>query len=135
MPRKKFKIGKKSNKMRGPGAIKLIGGVFGGYSGKLGYPDLINAESALGKTLFGPIPEGHDREFFQQKKNVWLWYEGYMGLDGIRHEITVSYEVKPDGVYKYIPGGTYEKLGGIELDNFCNAVRQYHNLVKSRLYC
>ena len=35
--------------------------------------DLINAESALGRTLFGEVKRGHAREFFCLKKNVWLW--------------------------------------------------------------
>ena len=34
------------------------------YSNRLSYQELLNAESALGRTLFGPIPDGHQREFF-----------------------------------------------------------------------
>ena len=31
------------------------------YSNRLSYEDLVNAESELGRTLFGPIPVGHRR--------------------------------------------------------------------------
>ena len=37
------------------------------YSNKISLDDLINAESAIGRTLFGPIPAGHQREFFESE--------------------------------------------------------------------
>ena len=61
--------------------------------------DLINAESELGRTIFGPVPVGHQREFFQYTKNVWMWHENWTDL-GKRYEITIRYEVRKDGVYK-----------------------------------
>ena len=88
--------------------------------------DLINAESALGRTLFGEVKEGHSREFFCLKKNVWLWYE-----DGLM----IRYEVRENGVYKQIGKETeYRKVTGVELENFRNATKAYLRLVKSRIY-
>ena len=52
--------------------------------------ELINAESALGRTLFGDVAPGHQREFFMHKKNVWIWHE-----DGM----TIRYEVRSNGVF------------------------------------
>ena len=40
---------------------KLLGFNSGRYNNGFTYEDLVNAESALGRTLFGPIPEGHRR--------------------------------------------------------------------------
>lgn len=105
------------------------------YVGQLTYNDLINAESELGRTLFGPIPEGHQREFFESKKNVWIWYESWPGDDGKMKSTTVRYEVRPNGVYKKPNDGFYQKIEGAELDNFAAAVRAYFDLAKRKLYC
>lgn len=96
--------------------------------------DLINAESRLGSTLFGPIPNGHRREFFQHKKNLWLWHESWTGEDGKKKELTVRYEVRPSGVFKKPLGGRYTLLKGVELENFRHAVHAYGKLVKEKLY-
>ena len=87
--------------------------------------DLLNAESALGRTIFGPIPAGQSRDFFCYRKNVWLWYE---------NGITIRYEVRPEGVFKKYPGSHYHLISGQELDNFRQATKTYLNLVKNRLY-
>ncbi len=105
------------------------------YSNKLSRSDLINAESELGRTLFGPIPVGHQREFFESKKNTWIWYESWADQFGNLQTMTIRYEVRPTGVFKKPVGGKYEKLEGKELDNFCQAARGYLNLVKTKLYC
>ncbi len=105
------------------------------YTNKLSYDDLINAESALGRTLFGPIPAGHQREFFKHKENVWIWYESWLDEVGKEQTITIRYEVRPAGVYKKVAGSSYKKLEGAELNNFRMAARNYLNLVKTKLYC
>ncbi|MDO4742288.1 MAG: hypothetical protein Q4A79_02860 [Candidatus Saccharibacteria bacterium] len=105
------------------------------YSNKLSYEDLLNAESELGKTLFGPIPAGHQREFFEYKKNVWIWHESWIDANGVTQGATIRYEVRPNGVYKKAPGQQYTKIEGAELKNFCNAAQSYFELVKAKLYC
>lgn len=87
--------------------------------------DLINAESELGRNIFGPIPEGHKREFFHHQKNVWIWHE---------NGTTIRYEVRPHGVYKRVMGSDYHKITGKELENFRNATKNYLELVKKHLY-
>ena len=104
------------------------------YSNRLSYDDLINIESELGKTIFGPIPEGHQREFFEYRKNVWIWHESFMDANGVMQDMTVRYEVRPDGVFKKPGNQSYRKIEGIELDNFRNAARTYLNLIKTKLY-
>ena len=105
------------------------------YSNKLSYEDLINAESELGRTLFGPIPVGHQREFFRSRQNVWIWHESFVNDLGKMEEVTVRYEVRPAGVYKRAGRGNYMKIEGEELNNFRRAARSYLDLVKSKLYC
>ena len=105
------------------------------YSNRPTYEDLINAESELGRTLFGPIPIGHQREFFVAKKNVWIWHEYWTDQFGKLQEMMIRYEVRPTGVYKRPNGGKYQKIEGAELENFRHAAHSYLNLVKTKLYC
>lgn len=105
------------------------------YTNRLTYDELINAESELGRTLFGPIPVGHQREFFKSRNNVWIWHEHWTDEFGNLQDITVRYEVRPEGVFKKISSGNYEKLTGDELNNFRQAARSYLELVKTKLYC
>ena len=95
--------------------------------------DLINAESELGRTLFGPIPAGHQREFFCSEKNIWIWHESWEEL-GEKKEITVRYEVRKDGVYKKTKNMSYKKIEGSELENFRKALHAYLKIVKEKLY-
>ena len=104
------------------------------YSNRLSYEELINAESELGKTLFGPIPTGTQREFFESKKNVWIWHQSYLDGQGRKHVTTIRYEVRPNGVFKNQNGSGYQKIEGAELDNLRQAAAAYLNIVKTRLY-
>lgn len=105
------------------------------YSNRLTYEELMNAESELGQTLFGPVPAGHQRKFFQSKPNVWIWYEGFVNQVGKYEEMTIRYEVRPTGVFKKPAGGHYERIEGEELNNFRRAAHGYLELVKTKLYC
>lgn len=96
--------------------------------------DLINAESALGSTIFGPIPVGHRREFFHDHNNIWIWHEDWYDYAAHRHQITVRYEVRQDGVFKKVSAGAYFKLEGDELQNFRRATHIYLALIKKNLY-
>lgn len=99
------------------------------------YDNLINSESALGRTIFGPIPEGHQREFFEYKKNYWIWHESWLINGGREHdEITLIYNIRPEGVFKKHLRGKFEKIEGEELNNFCDAVFTYFDLIKAHLY-
>lgn len=95
---------------------------------------LINAESRLGSQIFGPIPEGHRREFFHDKENIWIWHEAWTDEQSHPRQLTVRYEVRKTGVYKKISAGAYFKLQGAELDNFRKAANTYLRVVKKWLY-
>lgn len=100
--------------------------------------DLINAESRLGSTIFGPVPQGHRREFFHDQENIWIWHEDWSdnAADGQSHphQLTVRYEVRTSGVYKKVSAGSYFKLEGEELENFRRATHAYLNIIKTHLY-
>lgn len=118
-----------------PGLEKALSLKKDPYSNGFSYDDLINAESELGSTLFGPIPVGHNRQFFKHKGNVWIWHEDYTDSFGILQDMTIRYEVRPTGVFKKIAGESYVKIEGEELNNFRQAAKNYLELVKSKLYC
>ena len=101
--------------------------------GKPTRADLINAESRLGSAIFGPIPEGHRREFFHDRQNIWIWHEDWRDGDKT-HQMTVRYEVHTSGIYKKVSTGKYLKLEGEELDNFRRATRAYLYMIKKYLY-
>lgn len=96
--------------------------------------NLINIESRLGSTIFGPIPEGHRREFFHDQNNVWIWHEDWVDRQQNTHQMTVRYEVRSSGVYKKISTGKYFKLEGDELENFRKATHVYLYMIKRYLY-
>ncbi len=87
--------------------------------------ELINAESALGRTLFGEVAKNHKREFFCLERNVWIWYENGQ---------TIRYEVRKNGIWKKIDDGDYHLIRGEELRNFTAATKAYLELVKAQLY-
>lgn len=96
--------------------------------------DLINAESKLGSTIFGPVPAGHRREFFHDQQNIWIWHEGWIDENGHARQLTVCYEVRPSGVYKKLSAGKYIKLESAELENFRKATHVYLHTIKRDLY-
>lgn len=96
--------------------------------------DLINAESQLGSTIFGPVPAGHRREFFHDRQNIWIWHEDWYDATLRHRQITVRYEVRISGIYKKVAAGEYYKLEGDELSNFRLAARVYLHLIKTHLY-
>ena len=104
------------------------------YSNRISPDELMNIESEWGGILFGPIPAGHQRNFFEYKKNVWIWYEGWLEKGGVVKSMTIRYEVRPSGVFKRVDGQKYEKISGDELDNFRTAAKNYLTLMKNKLY-
>lgn len=96
--------------------------------------DLINAESRLGSTIFGPVPEGHRREFFHDHDNIWIWHESWTDSKHRLRQTTIRYEARPDGVYKKVSAGRYIRLTSAELTNFRQATRTYLRLIKQHLY-
>ena len=104
------------------------------YSNRISADELMNIESEWGGILFGPIPAGHQRNFFEYKKNVWIWYEGWLDRGGVAKGMTIRYEVRPAGVFKRVDNQKYEKITGQELDYFRMTLHQYLKLMKSKLY-
>lgn len=99
------------------------------------YRDLIRKEAVIGGTLFGPIPEGHRREFFCLDEHTWVWHEQWIDKGGVKRMRNTHYSVRPSGVVKIHSGSnTYQSLSPSEAKNFHETVRQYYKKVTHNLY-
>ncbi len=101
---------------------------------KLTERELIQLESEIGGKLFGPIPAGHRREFFNLDKNTWIWHEEYKDQGGKVHTTTTRYEVQEKKVLKAQDGAKYSYVEGEELQNLVLAVQMYYEQVMRRVY-
>jgi hypothetical protein len=96
--------------------------------------ELIQQESEIGRELFGPIPEGHRREFFNLDPVTWIWYEEYPGKDGKMESLTTRYEIQQAGILKAQGSARYTYIEGQELDNLLSAIRLYYDRVMRQIY-
>ena len=96
--------------------------------------ELLRLESEVGSKLFGPVPEGHRREFFCLDEKTWIWHEEWIGSDRKLKISTIRYEISEHGVLKAEEGARYSYLEGEELQNFALAVRLYYEQVAREVY-
>lgn len=96
--------------------------------------ELIQLESEIGAKLFGPVPKGGRREFFNLDAKNWIWYEEWKDTTGKAHSSTIRYEIQDQGVLKIQSGSKYEYITGKELDNLTLAAQIYHENVMRHIY-
>lgn len=97
--------------------------------------DLIRLESEIGSELFGPIPAGHERSFFNLDERTWIWYEQWKDKDsGKTMSATTRYEIQDNGILKIQEGARYNFLDGQELANFMVAIQMYYERVTREVY-
>ncbi len=96
--------------------------------------ELIQLESQIGAKLFGPIPPGNRREFFNEDQKNWIWHEERKGSNGKTTAVTTRYEVHPEGILKVQEGSLYHYIKGEELQNLSIAVEMYHERVMREIY-
>ncbi len=101
---------------------------------KMTVRELIQLESEIGSTLFGAVPEGHRREFFNLDATTWIWYEEFTNPDGTKQSLTTRYEVQEKGILKAQDGTRYDYISGDELTNFTLAVQMYYEQVARGVY-
>lgn len=97
--------------------------------------DLIRLESEIGRELFGPIPDGHRREFFCLDKSTWVWHEEWTDAEtGKDRVLTTRYEVHPNGILKVQQGQPYKFVEGQELQHLATATYLYYERVARDIY-
>lgn len=101
---------------------------------KLTERDLINLESRVGSQIFGQVPKGHRREFFNLNKNTWIWHESWTDEYGKEKSMTVRYNVTEKGVIKVQAKNKLTYIVGEELDNFYKATKEYLRQVAAHVY-
>ncbi|MFZ2545111.1 MAG: hypothetical protein WAW80_03990 [Candidatus Saccharimonadales bacterium] len=104
------------------------------FTGKITRRELIQRESEIGGHLFGQIPIGHHRQFFNLDRTTWVWYEEWRDEDGEMQNTTTRYEIHKNGVLKVQEGTPYYYIEGQELDNFVTATRTYYDRVTHDIY-
>ena len=95
---------------------------------------LIELENELGRELFGPIPNGHRRDFFCLDEHTWVWHEERTDVDNRPKVATTRYEVQPNGILKVQSGRVYKYIEGEELKNLTVAVRLYYERTMRDIY-
>lgn len=101
---------------------------------KLTERELLRRESQIGSQLFGPVPDGHRREFFCLDAATWIWHEEWTDEKGRPQQATTRYEVHANGVLKVQEGARYQYIEGQELDNLVVATRLYYEQVARDVY-
>lgn len=96
--------------------------------------DLLRLESKIGATLFGEVPKGRRREFFCLDESTWIWHEEWKDEKGVERQLSVRYEVHPNGIMKVSEGPRYQFIEGDELNNFVEATRLYYEQVARDIY-
>lgn len=95
---------------------------------------LVQRESELGGSLFGIVPTGHHRQFFNLDDSTWVWYEDWLDEKGHLQSVTTRYEVHANGILKVQDKTPYYYIEGSELDNFVLAVQKYYERVARDIY-
>lgn len=101
---------------------------------KLTKRELIQRESRIGGQLFGTVPDGHHRQFFNLDSSTWVWYEEWTDKKGKPQSRTTRYEVHENGVLKVQDGAPYYYIEGQELDNLLLATNMYYERVAKEVY-
>ncbi len=97
------------------------------------YRKLLRHEARIGGRLFGPVPEGHHREFFCLDTNTWVWHEEWHTKDGRLLFVTTRYDLSARGIVKS-QNGTYVAISPQEIANLVRAIRLYEKQVELELY-
>lgn len=95
---------------------------------------LVQKESELGGGLFGQVPLGHHRQFFNLDANTWVWYEEWTDADGVVQSTTTRYEIHEKGILKVQDGSPYYYLDKEELSNLVTAIQMYYERVTREIY-
>lgn len=96
---------------------------------------LIELETEIGRTVFGPVPAGHRREFFCLDAHTWIWYEEWKDEEtGKPKALTTRYEVHENGILKAQDGAQYKFIEGEELQNLALATKLYYEQVMRGVY-
>lgn len=93
------------------------------------YKQVLRHQAKRGGELFGPIPEGHRREFFCLDDYTWVWHEEWTDENGKHRAITTRYDIRPQGILKSQGSNSYQLVDDAELESLYRAARMYRDQV------
>lgn len=96
--------------------------------------ELLQKESAIGRELFGAVPDNIAREFFNLDDKTWIWYESTELANGQTQTMTTRYEIQDSGILKAQDGAQYSFIDGQELETFTTWVQHYYQRVMPAVY-
>lgn len=112
----------------------IVGNTVTKERGPLTERQLIELEGEIGRKLFGPVPDGHSRDFFCLDERTWIWHEEWRDIDNKPRALTTRYEVQQKGILKVQSGHVYKYIDGEELDSLYVAIRLYYDYCMRRVY-
>lgn len=95
---------------------------------------LIKREAQVGATVFGPVPAGHYREFFNLDRTTWVWYEQWTDDTNREQRLYTKYEFQSRGVLKTVNNVAKGYVEGPELDRLIDAIKIYRLKVSKQVY-
>lgn len=95
---------------------------------------LIKREAQVGATVFGAVPAGHYREFFNLDQTTWVWFEQWTDSQQKTHRLYTKYEFQPRGVLKTVNNIAKGYVEGAELDRLLGAIESYRIKVAKEVY-
>ncbi|MCA9327367.1 hypothetical protein KDA14_02450 [Candidatus Saccharibacteria bacterium] len=87
--------------------------------------NILREFAKMGGEVFGPIPEGTRREFFNLDQHTWVWHEEWIDEYGKHNVRMTRYDVRPHGIFKAQDGQPYQPISIEEANRLCNAAREY----------
>lgn len=97
------------------------------------YRRAIQEEAKVGGKLFGPVPEGRNREFFCLDERTWVWHEEWTDDNGEQRSVTTRYDLTPKGIFKAQDGRPYTKITPDEAERLELAAKQYNQAIDAEL--
>ena len=95
------------------------------------YRNILRDTAKIGGTVFGPIPEGHRREFFCLDEHTWIWHEEWD--ENRQHMVrTTRYDVRPHGIFKAQDGQPYRPISEEEYRRLCGAAREFQRRIHAK---
>ena len=97
--------------------------------------ELMRRESKIGATVFGPVPQGHQRDFFCFDARTWVWAEQwYDHHTKTQKSMQVQYEFQSRGVLKTVDGVAVGFVKAEELAHLLEAIYTYQQRVHQEVY-
>jgi hypothetical protein len=85
---------------------------------------LIREEAKIGGELFGPVPNGHTRQFFCLDERTWVWHEEWLE-HGQRRVVTTRYDMRPNAIVKSQDGQPHRLITKQEAQHLHSAIKLY----------